>query len=163
MNSRWIKARLTSESLLPSAVTWACFSMLVTLALPDSAFSQMIGTFLDQGGAVFNVKAYGALGDGSTNDSMAVQNAIGTAVSAGGGIVYFPAGRYVLDLPKATDPPSTPAITNGRADIVSLVGVGLGTQLIFKTMTGLSLTLPPGGGLSHGASIMHMLLGEPRL
>lgn len=57
-----------------------------------------------QGGAVFNVKdaAYGALGNGTGNDTAAVQAAIDAATAladAGdpyGGIVFFPPGHYVL-------------------------------------------------------------------
>lgn len=44
----------------------------------------------------FNVKDYGALGDGSTNDTVAVQAAINACAAAGGGTVYFPPGEYVI-------------------------------------------------------------------
>lgn len=37
---------------------------------------------------------YGATGDGSTNDSAAIQAAINAANTAGGGVVYFPPGVY---------------------------------------------------------------------
>ncbi len=48
------------------------------------------------GYSVFNVKTYGgAKGDGSTDDSTAIQNTINAANSAGGGTVYFPPGTYV--------------------------------------------------------------------
>ncbi|WP_230419930.1 glycoside hydrolase family 28 protein [Catenulispora pinistramenti] len=43
---------------------------------------------------VFNVKDYGATGNGSTNDSPAVNKAVTAANAAGGGIVEFPAGTY---------------------------------------------------------------------
>jgi len=44
----------------------------------------------------FNVKAsgYGAVGDGTTNDTAAIQAAIDACKSAGGGTVYFPKGSY---------------------------------------------------------------------
>lgn len=42
------------------------------------------------GDFVFNVQAYGALGDGATDDSTAIQAAITAAQSAGGGIVLIP-------------------------------------------------------------------------
>jgi polygalacturonase len=43
---------------------------------------------------VFNVRSYGAVGNGSTNDDDAIDKAINAANAAGGGIVDFPAGRY---------------------------------------------------------------------
>ena len=47
---------------------------------------------------VFNVKDFGAVGDGSTDDSSAFQNAVDTAVAQSiGGCVYIPAGRYRLN------------------------------------------------------------------
>lgn len=44
----------------------------------------------------FNVKNYGALGDGTTDDTIACQAAITAAEAAGGGRVYFPTGIYRL-------------------------------------------------------------------
>jgi polygalacturonase len=43
----------------------------------------------------FNVKKYGALGNGNTLDTKAINNAIAACVAAGGGTVYFPAGTFV--------------------------------------------------------------------
>lgn len=44
---------------------------------------------------VFDVKAYGAKGDGTTDDTTAINDAISACVTAGGGTVYFPAGTYL--------------------------------------------------------------------
>jgi hypothetical protein len=45
---------------------------------------------------VYNIKEYGAVGNNSTDDTVAIQAAINAAFAAGGGIVYFPIGIYVI-------------------------------------------------------------------
>jgi hypothetical protein len=44
----------------------------------------------------FNVKSYGAVGNGTTDDTTAVQSAINACATAGGGVVYFPRGVYIV-------------------------------------------------------------------
>lgn len=59
------------------------------------------------GNPVYDVVAYGALGDGSTDDTAAIQAAINVARN-GGGTVYFPCGKTfkygTLDLSEAGSP-----------------------------------------------------------
>jgi polygalacturonase len=45
-------------------------------------------------GRQYDVRAFGAKGDGTTIDSDAINRAIVSAAAAGGGTVYFPAGTY---------------------------------------------------------------------
>jgi len=47
------------------------------------------------GAVVFNVRAMGAVGDGRTVDTPAINRAIESAARAGGGTVFFPAGTYL--------------------------------------------------------------------
>jgi hypothetical protein len=53
----------------------------------------------------FNVRSFGAAGDGKTDDTAAFQRALNAAEKAGGGVVYAPRGNYFfaghLDVPKA--------------------------------------------------------------
>ena len=50
-------------------------------------------------GSVYNVETgYGAAGNGSTDDTAAIQNAINAAAAAGGGLVEVPSGTYLIDL-----------------------------------------------------------------
>ena len=41
-----------------------------------------------------NVRRFGAVGDGVTNDATAIQSAINACVAIGGGTVFFPNGKY---------------------------------------------------------------------
>lgn len=45
---------------------------------------------------LFNVEDFGAVGDGDTDDTAALQAAIDAAAAAGGGEVYLPPGTYAL-------------------------------------------------------------------
>jgi parallel beta-helix repeat protein len=54
----------------------------------------------DKGGNVHNVKAYGATGDGATNDTSAIHSAR-TAAGANG-VVFFPSGTYMVTQLEAT-------------------------------------------------------------
>lgn len=49
--------------------------------------------------SVFNVKAYLATGNGVTDDTATIQAAINACVAAGGGIVFFPIGTYIISNP----------------------------------------------------------------
>ncbi len=83
----------------------------------------------DKGGEVFNVKAYGATGDGTTDDTTAIGSAI-TALGSTGGVLYFPPGNYKF---------STLTISvNGTI----LRGAGRGaTTLSTTTVGGTAITL----------------------
>lgn len=67
----------------------------VNLAVVDKD-GNWIGPTRDKGGEVFNVRAYGAVGDGATDDLTAINSAITAACTANGGHVFFPAGVYAV-------------------------------------------------------------------
>jgi polygalacturonase len=48
------------------------------------------------GAGVFNIKDYGAVGDGVSIETKAVQKTIDACSEAGGGTVWIPAGRFVI-------------------------------------------------------------------
>lgn len=50
-----------------------------------------------QGDHVFDVKAFGAVGDGVADDSAAIQNALKAAGKAAPATVYFPAGTFLVN------------------------------------------------------------------
>ncbi len=75
--------RLSSMGLAASAFT----------ALPAFAKNKPAAPALSP--LLFDVRAFGATGDGNTVDSPAINNAIEAAAAAGGGTVVFPAGNYI--------------------------------------------------------------------
>ena len=81
---------------------------------------------IDKGGQVFNVKAYGAKGDNSTDDTAAIQAAMDAATS--GGVVYFPRGTYLVSA----------ALTVSYS--VTLLGDGVGVSVIFVKASSVTIT-----------------------
>ena len=78
--------RLSSMSLAASAVS----------AVPAFAASGLRDAPRKAGSPLFfDVRTFGAKGDGKTVDSPAINSAIEAAAAAGGGTVYFPSGVYM--------------------------------------------------------------------
>ena len=73
----------------------------------------------DVKGPVFNVQDFGALPDDAVSDEDAIRKAIAAAEKSGGGVVYFPAGTYLL----WTDRLKTEPLKIGSSKIV-LRGAG---------------------------------------
>jgi Pectate lyase superfamily protein/Right handed beta helix region len=80
----------TRRALLGKAALVGGGLGVVTLARsqPAAAASMLTG--------YFDVKDYGATGNGSTDDKQKIQDAITAADNAGGGVVWFPPGTYMV-------------------------------------------------------------------
>src|SRR3712207_4581048 len=72
------------------------FLLLASLlcAPPAASSGAAVATLRADADGVYNVRAFGAKGDGRALDSPAVNRAIDAAHAAGGGTVRFPAGTY---------------------------------------------------------------------
>jgi hypothetical protein len=81
-----------------------------------------------KGPYVYNVKDYGATGDGTTDDTTAIATALNAAVAAApGGAVYFPSGVYrISDTLSAT----LPAVTGNHPVSLSIYGDGIENTII---------------------------------
>lgn len=85
----------------------------------QAKFQQIDQQFADM---IYNVKLYGVKGDGSTDDTAAIQSIINTAISTGG-TVYFPKGTYKIS--------STIVInTSNGGKKLTVQGAGLGVTII---------------------------------
>ncbi len=81
-----------------------------------------------------NVKDYGAVGDGSTDDTTAITAAV-TAIPANFGILYFPAGSYLFN-------PTTAGLnTLASKTNLTIYGDGIGNSVILSNTAGQTISL----------------------
>ena len=120
-------------------------------ASPAAAVAVSDATTLDW----YNVMDYKATGNGTTDDTAAIQSAIDEAGSNGGGVVYFPAGTYLVT-PSTTTGVALSLTGTGAAGYqgIRLVGAGEYAATIKKNTAGVLLQLSgpsstPGSGSSH--------------
>lgn len=93
------------------------------------------GTLLDKGSMMYNVKAFGAVGNGTTDDTAAIQAAVDAAQAAGGGTVWFPKATYKLVGSPVKLYSGSGASLVGYSNI-SLMGSG---SIITQTSTGIDV------------------------
>jgi hypothetical protein len=105
---------------------------------PSAAPTGVSGAWRRQGsGNVFNVRHFGAIGDGNVAnanaDTQGIQAAINAAGTGYGGTVYMPAGTYRINATLTLDT----AGTGDNAERISIVGDGIRrTQLFFSPADG---------------------------
>lgn len=150
------QTRISSRSALGNAVAIQARGSSTPLQLQDWL------------GFTVNVRAFGAVGDGVADDSVAIQNAI-NSVPANGGEVYFPPGTYLVNTTITSTAPSlslrgaggggwnvgaATRIVTTAAIIVFDFGTALATEHKGVHVTGLSVndsSSAGAGGLALGA------------
>jgi parallel beta-helix repeat protein len=100
--------------------------------------------------SAFNVRDYGALGNGSHDDTTAINSAVTALIAAGGGALYFPAGTY-----KVT---TTISITLSKADTTqcSLDIFGDGAASVLNYTTGDGTDFIHINGVQNGLGNLHL-------
>ncbi|GHE29251.1 hypothetical protein GCM10007167_08860 [Vulcaniibacterium thermophilum] len=94
------EARTPRREFLRTSMLLAVPAMLGGVALPKVAKAAYVPPTRARGTTRLNVKNYGALGNGTANDTAAIQRAI-NALPSTGGTVYIPAGTYMIDAVKS--------------------------------------------------------------
>ena len=79
----------------------ACLFLATALTVnaDDGAFEPLDDTAAGASAAIFNLRDFGAVGDGVADDGPALQRALDALGTSGGGTLYVPAGRYLIETP----------------------------------------------------------------
>ncbi len=79
---------------------------------------------------IINVRDFGAIGNGKTDDTMAIRAAYQFVVSRGGGAIFFPSGKYYVTAPIDIYRPSTDEYWSKNYVELVLIGESLQTTSI---------------------------------
>lgn len=108
---------------------------------------------------VLNVKDFGAKGDGSTDDTAAIQAAIDYAVATGRRSVYFPAGTYIVTSPLHAQVETGTTTVGGSTKSRYTYGMGLtlrgeqvGKTVLRKTGQA-TYTIPANNNINGGSTV----------
>lgn len=149
-------------ALIQSALTGVPVGGALGGTLPDPTGSGTSGTL-----PWFNVtdSVYGAVGDGTTDDTAAVNAAIAALIAAGSGVLYFPAGTYKVT--SALTTLSVPCTVRGdgsasydNTEVVSEVAFYSTTAVCFTVSTkycrfeGIAIANFSGLSVSAGAGVL---------
>lgn len=108
---------------------------------------------------VLNVKDFGAKGDGSTDDTAAIQAAIDYAVAAGRRSVYFPAGTYIVTSPLHAQVETGTTTVGGSTKSRYTYGMGLtlrGEQVgktVLRKTGQTTYTIPANNNINGGSTV----------
>lgn len=112
---------------------------------------------------ILNVKDFGAKGDGSTDDTAAIQAAIDYAVAAGRRSVYFPAGTYIVTSPLHAQVETGTTTVGGSTKSRYAYGMGLtlrGEQVgktVLRKTGQTAYTIPANNNINGGSTVDTML------
>lgn len=102
---------------------------------PGSTFGTELSAMLRRGVSVTDPR-FGAKADGVTDDTAAIQAAIDYVDGGGGGIVFFPAGNYLITAIISVDNHSTFLVGEGAESILKAGGTARLNMFVFRIPAG---------------------------
>ena len=108
---------------------------------PTGAVNRAINLKLSE---TISVKDFGATGNGTTDDTDSIQNAINYVFSLGGGVVYFPNGIYVCNNVEIKSGVTLTSLSNQYGYLPA----NISNATLKSTIAGWTITTPVGGATS---------------
>jgi hypothetical protein len=118
LTSRFVTQACRLALFLVTAAS-VSFALQLQIGYAQNASEQIRSDTQTNGGQVFNVKEYGAVGDGMTNDTAAFLKAL-TACAANGGTCLVPEGTYLISASGISTGRHRPSVLSA----VHLMGAG---------------------------------------
>ena len=101
--------------------------------LGGTATAPTVPTAVKKGDLVFNVKDYGATGDGTTDDTAPINSAMAAANTAASGSLYLPRGTYIVSAPLTALASRVLNAGSGPANIIKLAAGFSGAAVVNLT------------------------------
>lgn len=161
------------------AIAGGAMTGLLTLSgAPTSDLHAATKLYVDSivvGSTGYNVRDYGLVGNGTTDDTSALQGLVNIVASAGGGRIFFPKGVYLIAgplqdtagsnaqivLPLRSDQSNPPTTIDFVGEVTPPTWLfeapppnGMGYSIIKSTLTGASGTASLIGGKNHPSSTL---------
>lgn len=102
--------------------------------------NDLIAAKVAKGELVYNVKDYGAKGDGGTNDTTAILATITAATAADGATVYFPTGVYMTTGIGVSGKSNFTLMGVGKASVVKLLSGNTSNNIRVTNCTNFTVT-----------------------
>ena len=138
----------------------------------ELTYAELDGNFSDLAGRFTSVTDYGATGDGTTDDTDAIQAAIDALSANNGGTLYLPAGTYAISSTLSVNTSNISIVGDGAdirhianpqfifaATILKWIGASGGSMIEFSSPSGASNNKCNGGGISGIAFNANSLAG----
>ena len=112
----------------------------------DESLVDALDNVLISNNPFFDVRTYGAVGDGLTDDYVAFVDCYNAAVAFGGGIIFVPSGNYLLG--------SAFSVTSQK---ISIMGAGAQASIITSSIAaGVAITINAGASTFSGTTIQDL-------
>jgi hypothetical protein len=126
---------LSRRAALAGAAPVGALAGLAAASMPALTSARTPAPSRPASGEGLNVRAFGAKGNGTTDDSRAFQAALDRAQSSGIGLVVVPPGSYAINATLNAAAPVRLAGLTGWSDTTLVFGSGLSAGIVFSQPT----------------------------